>query len=84
MLYSSAILVVVKEVKDLLQSAGSTSTLSLRKIETSDPSELDEKYLVTELGLAGPDAPAVAGGGPADDGDKKPFARPRGPARKVR
>ncbi len=83
MLYSSAVLFVVKEVKGFLESAGSTSTLSSRKVETSDPSELDEKYLVAELGLAGSDAPTVASG-PADNGDKKPFARPRGPARKVR
>ena len=84
MLYSSAVLFVVKEVKGFLESAGSTSTLSARKVETSDPSELDEKHLVTELGLAGSDAPTVVGGGPADNGEKKPFARPRGPAKKAR
>ncbi|KAI1794554.1 hypothetical protein LXA43DRAFT_995571 [Ganoderma leucocontextum] len=85
MLYSSAVIFVVKEVKEFLASAGGTSTLSSRKVETSDPSELDEKYLVTELGLAGSEAPTVAAtSGPADNGDKKLFARPRGPARKVR
>ena len=74
----------MKEVKGFLESAGTTSTLSSRKVETSDPSELDEKHLVTELGLTGSDAPTAAASGPADSGDKKPFARPRGPARKVR
>ena len=84
MLYSSAVLFVVKEVKEFLSSTGSTSTLSSRKVETSDPSELDEKYLILELGLTGADDTAHTAGGPTEGGDKKAFARPRGPARKVR
>ncbi|TBU35777.1 hypothetical protein BD311DRAFT_680384 [Dichomitus squalens] len=84
MLYSSAVLFVVKEVKEFLSSTGSTSTLSSRKVETSDPSELDEKYLVSELGLAGADVPTSAASGPAEGGDRKPFARPKGPGRKPR
>ena len=81
MLYSSAILVVVKEVKDFLAAAGSTSTLSSRKVETSDPTELDEKYLVAELGWTASDAPTSTAG-PGTDGPAKAFARPKGPGRK--
>ena len=84
MLYSSAVLFVVKEVKEFLSSTGSSSTLASRKVETSDPSELDEKYLISELGLAEGNTPANPAGGPAEGGDRKPFARPKGPSRKPR
>ncbi|KAI0332117.1 actin depolymerizing protein [Cubamyces sp. BRFM 1775] len=83
MLYSSAALSVVRNVKDILGSSGSTSTLASRKVETSDPSELDEKYLAAELGLVGSDAPTGATGLPSELPDNKPkFARPKGPGRK--
>ena len=82
MLYSSANLVMVKEAKDYLNNSGTTSTFSPRKVETSDPTELDEKYFVAELGWAGPEAPTSAAGVPAADAEKKPFARPKGPGRK--
>ncbi|KAI9057859.1 actin depolymerizing protein [Trametes sanguinea] len=81
MLYSSAVLSVVRDVKELLNATGSTSTLAARKVETSDPSELDEKYLISELGLAESGGPAQ--GAPAEVSDNKPkFARPKGPGRK--
>ncbi|KAI8998459.1 actin depolymerizing protein [Trametes punicea] len=83
MLYSSAVLSVVRNVQELLRSSGSASTLASRRVETSDPSELDEKYLVAELGLAGPDASASAAGLPIEVSDNKPkFARPKGPGRR--
>lgn len=61
--------------------------LATRKIETSDPKELDEAYLMAELGLASSDIGAdINGSRPGmfteEAGEKKPFARPRGPARK--
>ncbi|KAH9945940.1 actin depolymerizing protein [Epithele typhae] len=80
MLYSSAVLTVVKQVKDLLAAERSSSILAARKIETSDPAELDEAYLVSSLGLS--DTTAAASALPATDGDKKPFARPKGPGRR--
>ncbi|CDO72895.1 hypothetical protein BN946_scf185002.g80 [Trametes cinnabarina] len=81
MLYSSAVLSVVNDVKELLSSSGSTSTLASRKVETSDPLELDEKYLISELGLGSAGAPAQ--GVQAEASDIKPkFARPKGPGRK--
>ncbi|KAI0647244.1 actin depolymerizing protein [Trametes meyenii] len=82
MLYSTAALGTVREVKAFLESFGSTSTLASRKIETSDPSELNEKYLVAELGLTGSDAPATASIVPTQGSDRKPFARPKGPGRR--
>ncbi len=82
MLYSSAILVVVKEVKDFLAAARSTSTLAPRRVETSDPTELDEKYLVTELGWTGVDAPTSTVGSTTEGVGRQPFARPKGPGRK--
>ncbi|EIW60075.1 actin depolymerizing protein [Trametes versicolor FP-101664 SS1] len=82
MLYSSAVLSVVREVKELLSSSGSSSTIASRKVETSDPSELDEKYLIAELGLSSTGASAATAGVPTEGSDKKPFARPKGPGRK--
>ncbi|KAH9857081.1 actin depolymerizing protein [Lenzites betulinus] len=82
MLYSSAVLSVVREVKELLSSSGSSSTLASRKVETSDPSELDEKYLIAELGLSGSVAATATAGVSSEGSDKKPFARPKGPGRK--
>ncbi|RDX56562.1 actin depolymerizing protein [Lentinus brumalis] len=82
MLYSSANLITVKEVKDYLNNAGTSSSFSPRKVETSDPTELNEQYLVAELGWAGPEAPTSSGRGPTADAEKRPFARPKGPGRK--
>lgn len=80
MLYSSAVLFVVKQVKTLLDAVGSASTLSSRKVETSDPAELDEAYLVSALGLSDTDGPTKAAA--TDAPEKKAFARPKGPGRK--
>ncbi|KAI0780732.1 actin depolymerizing protein [Trametes elegans] len=82
MLYSSAVLSVVRDVKALLDSAGSTSSVASRKVETSEPSELDEKFLIAELGLDRSDASAGAASLPTESTDKKPFARPKGPGRR--
>ncbi|RPD66332.1 actin depolymerizing protein [Lentinus tigrinus ALCF2SS1-7] len=82
MLYSSASLVTVNEVKDYLKNMGTTSTFSPRKLETSDPTEVNEQFLVSELGWAGPEAPTSTAGGPTASAEKKPFARPKGPGRK--
>lgn len=48
-----------------------------KKLETSDPADLDIAYLKTSLGGVTPTAPLVA-----TDGRQQPFAKPRGPARK--
>ncbi|KAG6891321.1 hypothetical protein C0992_008775, partial [Termitomyces sp. T32_za158] len=59
----------------LLDDAPPTTNFASRKIETSDPSELDEAYLKAELGFDVLPLESAAE-------EKKPFARPRGPARK--
>lgn len=46
-----------------------------KRLEASDPNELDLAWLRSELTPAG--TPAAV-----DDGEKKPFAKPRGPARR--
>src|SRR5262245_26471738 len=65
MLYSSGSSSVFQRTKSILSTSHS-SILYPRKIETSDPKELTERFLVDELGFAGPNA-----GG---DGGKVPFA----------
>ncbi|KAF8609999.1 actin depolymerizing protein [Ceratobasidium sp. AG-I] len=69
MLYSSGVASFVHDVKAEL---GITVA---KRLEASDPSELDLAWLRSELTPAG--TPAAT-----DDGDKKPFAKPRGPARR--
>lgn len=77
MLYSSGSSSVHQAAKSLL--ASSTSILASRKIETSDPKEIDESYLRSELGLTGD---VSASSEVVKEDEKKPFARPKGPGRK--
>ncbi|KAH9951888.1 actin depolymerizing protein [Amylocystis lapponica] len=83
MLYSSSFLSVFQAAQKALSSSGSPSTLLSRKVQTSTPSELDESFLASELGLNGNSA---AGGEtastPLAEPEKKAFAKPRGPARR--
>lgn len=88
MIYSSAALSVHHAVKALLADCTS-SVLASRKVETSDPSEVNEEFLVSELRLHGERVPeagtaAVSSGGSAKLGsdEPKPFARPKGPGRR--
>ncbi|KAJ7179058.1 hypothetical protein C8R46DRAFT_1173504 [Mycena filopes] len=58
-----------------------------RKIETSTPSEIDEAYLRSELDIPSSSGQGTPGSGTstpggANDDEKKPFARPRGPKRR--
>lgn len=82
MLYSCGTLAVFRYGKDLLQLR--SSTLLSRKVETSDPSELNEKHLLVELGpVLGANAnDSNSGTATPMEVEKKPFARPKGPARK--
>ena len=92
MLYSSGASGVFASAKSIITAASSSaSVLASRKIETSDPKELDEAYLRAELGIgaggAGGSVPGSAPGSGAGtpslrDEDKKPFARPKGPGRR--
>lgn len=74
MVYSSGSSSTFVTAKSLFST--STSSLATRKIETSDPTELDEGYLESELGI-GSDGKASA---PVEQ--QKPFARPKPPGRR--
>ncbi|THH31158.1 hypothetical protein EUX98_g3036 [Antrodiella citrinella] len=79
MLYSSGFLATYRAGKVVLGDAA--QFLAERKIETSDPSELNEEFIKFELGL---NTPVTSGTSTplAKDDDKKAFARPKGPGRK--
>ncbi|KAJ3905364.1 hypothetical protein F5879DRAFT_950964 [Lentinula edodes] len=85
MLYSSGSTSVFQAARTFL--ASSNSHFNARKVETSDPTELDEAFLKSELGFDN----VTAGGGdsatiktPLGGDTSKSFAKPRGPARKIR
>lgn len=64
-------------VKNILNSSSSLINLQSRRIETSDPQELNEAFLKSELGLdANKESGIVAGD------SSKAFARPKGPPRR--
>ncbi|EPQ58361.1 actin depolymerizing protein [Gloeophyllum trabeum ATCC 11539] len=76
MLYSSGSSGVYAAAKSLL--ASSQSQVAGRKVETSDPAELTEGYLESELGLGDGEQKAA----PAAVGSGGGFARPKGPGRR--
>jgi hypothetical protein len=87
-LYSSGAVPLLQSVKSILSPVLSSSSiktsLAPRKIETSDPTELTESYLLSELGPA-QDGSGEISAGPVRmeaQGEKQAFARPRGPARR--
>lgn len=86
MVYSSGVSSVFLAAKNILLASSSTPDIYIasRKIETSDPAEIDEDFLITELGLE------KLSNSQDDMGhrtqmkrdDQKLFARPRGPGRR--
>lgn len=72
MLYSSGVAVAVHEAKQM-------GVPVAKRIETSDPSDLDAQFLLSALGLDEHPSGATPG---ASAGEARPFARPKGPARK--
>lgn len=81
MIYSSAVLSTHRAGKSLLGDAA--EFVVERKIETSEPQDINEEFLKFELGLSA-STPATSGAAtPAvADEEKKAFARPKGPGRK--
>jgi len=77
MLYSSGSTTTYQSAKTILSSSTPSIAIASRKVETSDPKELDEAYLRTELGYDNPpsDTPAVSS-------QPKGFAKPKGPPRR--
>jgi len=82
MLYSSGARGVFASAKAILDSE-SSSVLASKKIETSDPKEVNEAFIRAELGVEGESTPGGGAGTPSlIDDEKKPFARPKGPGRR--
>ena len=81
MLYSSGSAGVFAHAKSIV-SPNSSAVLASKKIETSDPKEVDEEFLRVELGLdlGGETEGGTRGGGGKEE--KKVFARPKGPGRR--
>jgi twinfilin-like protein len=86
MVYSSGVSSVFLTAKNILLASSSAIDINIasRKIETSDPAEINEDFLVTELGLEKlwNTQDDVAHRTQINRNDQKLFARPRGPARR--
>ncbi|ESK94229.1 protein tyrosine kinase [Moniliophthora roreri MCA 2997] len=97
MLYSSGALIFFREVQAKIKSTASSepsTVVNTRKIETSEPTELDEAFLLSELRYDGSNQAesqqlgsegSVPGSGartPLGTVEEKKFAKPRGPARR--
>jgi twinfilin len=88
MVYASGCYVFFGQAKLLFTS--SSSVVATRKIETSDPKEIDAAYLIDRLGLNEAEPEVSEGGGNVKQRigeweqreEKKPFAKPKGPARR--
>jgi len=75
MLYSSGSVSTYEAAKSILASLSPAVMIASRKIETSDPKELDEAFLKAELGL-----PNVTATEKVEN--SKGFAKPKGPPRR--
>lgn len=81
MVYSSGSSSVLQVAKTLL--AWPLAYLASRKIETSDPAELDEEFLKAELGFQAINpGEGESGSNTLKDGGKRAFARPKGPGKR--
>ncbi|KAF5373181.1 hypothetical protein D9758_001635 [Tetrapyrgos nigripes] len=93
MIYSSGSAAVAHGLKTILSSSSSSISVASRRIETSDPSEVDEEFIKDGLGYDGVGGgsqeqagstviSSVEGRAPLPSEDRKAFAKPRGPARR--
>lgn len=83
MVYSSAAMSTYLAAKDFLAETGSIFPLATKRIETSDPTELDENFLKAGLNHDGPAGFITNNNGARQDDPAKPsFAKPKGPARR--
>lgn len=83
MLYSSGSGATQRWIKELLASTAPTVQLASRKIETSEPQELTEEYIIEELRLrVAEDLMDSNGSSSSSPNGAKPFAKPRGPSRR--
>ncbi|KAF6765086.1 hypothetical protein DFP72DRAFT_799218 [Ephemerocybe angulata] len=79
MIYSSGSSTTFQSAKTLLTSSSPAILIAPRKIETSDPKEVDEAFLKAELGRSEGGSNSEQSTNPAIT---KPFAKPRGPGRR--
>lgn len=79
MLYSSGSLATFRAGRSIILSSSPLTYIASRKIETSDPGELDESYLRAALSL---EEESLDAPGSGKDGDPKPFSRPKRPTKK--
>ncbi|KAL0580426.1 Twinfilin-1 [Marasmius crinis-equi] len=96
MVYSSGALIFFREVQAKIQAASepeSSTVVNTRKVETSDPSEINEEFLLAEVlrdtrldtaggASGGNETPGSGARTPLGSADDKKFAKPRGPARR--
>lgn len=82
MLYSVHSRAAYTAIESFFKTTSTSPSFASRKVETSEPGEIDERFLLTELGAATPIDPANSGASTPVTGDKKPFARPKGPGRR--
>lgn len=82
MLFSSGFHAAYRGGKVLLGDAA--QYLAERKIETSDPKEIDEALLKLELRLVEGNPSESGTATQTGNDDQKAFARPKGPARRTR
>jgi twinfilin-like protein len=76
MIYSSGSTSTFQTAKNILSSLSPPVVMMSRKVETSDPTELDEEYLKAELGWT-----EESGNVPLNVSPRR-FARPKGPPRR--
>jgi len=74
MIYSSSSTSAYQTAKKIISAVSPDVSLAGRKLETSDPKEVDEAFISAELGCETSAASAPA--------PKQAFARPRGPGRR--
>ena len=89
MVYSSGVSSVFLTAKGILFASSSTADIHFasRKIETSDPAEINESFLIAELGLekfsnVSKSQDDIGQVTQMKTDDQKLFARPRGPGRR--
>ncbi|KAL1729254.1 hypothetical protein EV714DRAFT_273871 [Schizophyllum commune] len=84
MLYASGALMIQRGAQAILNEASTKSHIATRKIETSDPSTIDEALLVSELDLVSTRTSSDIVGATPNPPPTTTFAKPRGPPRRPR
>ena len=78
MVYASGVRSTHAAMKNILVTSPFSMSSNFRRIETSDPNELNEEFLKVELGLVSQEPEALA----AAFQEPKAFPKPKGPPRR--